>query len=81
MQTRRRDLRRALDSAVKDLGEHSATPPIVYAPFPLDLERYAELVRSSEIDCDADGEAPDTSVCPGVMLSAAARTISVSCVV
>jgi glycosyltransferase involved in cell wall biosynthesis len=68
MQTRRRDLRRALDSAVKDLGEHSATPPIVYAPFPLDLERYAELVRSSDVGLLLYDSTRYYARCSGVLL-------------
>lgn len=68
MQTRRRDLRRALDSAVSDLGAHSATPPIVYAPFPLDLERYAELVRSSDIGLLLYDSTRYYSRCSGVLL-------------
>jgi glycosyltransferase involved in cell wall biosynthesis len=68
MQTRRRDLQRALDSAVKDLGAHSATPPIVYAPFPLDLERYAELVRSSDVGLLLYDSTRYYARCSGVLL-------------
>ncbi|GFE84017.1 hypothetical protein GCM10011487_60170 [Steroidobacter agaridevorans] len=68
MQTRRRDLMRALDSTVNDLGPHSATPPIVYAPFPLDLERYAELVRSSDIGLLLYDSTRYYSRCSGVLL-------------
>lgn len=68
MQTRRRDLRRALDSAVKNLGEHSATPPIVYAPFPLELERYAELVRSSDVGLMLYDSTRYYARCSGVLL-------------
>lgn len=68
MQTRRRDLRRALDSAVNDLGAHSATPPVVYAPFPLDLERYAELVRSSDIGLLLYDSTRYYARCSGVLL-------------
>lgn len=68
MQTRRRDLRRALDSAVKDLGAHSATPPVVYAPFPLDLERYAELVRSTDIGLLLYDSTRYYARCSGVLL-------------
>lgn len=68
MQTRRRDLRRALDSTVSDLGAHSATPPIVYAPFPLDLERYAELVRSSDIGLLLYDSTRYYARCSGVLL-------------
>ncbi|WP_129775487.1 glycosyltransferase family protein [Peristeroidobacter soli] len=68
MQTRRRDLMRALDSTVSDLGPHSATPPIVYAPFPLDLERYAELVRSSDIGLLLYDSTRYYSRCSGVLL-------------
>ncbi|HEY0940530.1 MAG TPA: hypothetical protein VGE08_10575 [Steroidobacter sp.] len=68
MQTRRRDLRRALDSTVNDLGTHSATPPIVYAPFPLDLERYAELVRSSDIGLLLYDSTRYYARCSGVLL-------------
>jgi hypothetical protein len=68
MQTRRRDLRRALDSAVADLGSHSATPPVVYAPFPLDLERYAELVRSSDIGLLLYDSTRYYARCSGVLL-------------
>lgn len=68
MQTRRRDLRRALDSAVKDLGEHSATAPVVYAPFPLDLERYAELVRSSDVGLLLYDSTRYYARCSGVLL-------------
>jgi hypothetical protein len=68
MQTRRRDLRRALDSAVKNLGEHSATPPIVYAPFPLELERYAELVRSSGVGLLLYDSTRYYARCSGVLL-------------
>lgn len=68
MQTRRRDLRRALDSAVKNLGEHSATPPIVYAPFPLELERYAELVRSSDVGLLLYDSTRYYARCSGVLL-------------
>lgn len=49
MQTRRRDLQRPLDAVVAKLGAHSATPPVEYASFPLELERYAALLRSSGI--------------------------------
>lgn len=68
MQTRRRDLRRALDSTVSDLGTHSATPPIVYAPFPLELERYAELVRSSDIGLLLYDSTRYYARCSGVLL-------------
>jgi len=68
MQTKRRDLRRALDSTVKDLGEHTATPPIVYAPFPLDLERYAELVRSSDVGLLLYDSTRYYARCSGVLL-------------
>ncbi|WP_116810411.1 glycosyltransferase [Steroidobacter cummioxidans] len=68
MQTRRRDLQRALDSTVADLGAHSATPPIVYAPFPLDLERYAELVRSSDVGLLLYDSTRYYSRCSGVLL-------------
>lgn len=68
MQTRRRDLRRALDAAVNDLGTHSATPPIVYAPFPLDLERYAELVRSSDVGLLLYDSTRYYARCSGVLL-------------
>lgn len=68
MQTRRRDLMRALDSTVSDLGPHSATPPIVYAPFPLDLERYAELVRSSDIGLLLYDSTRYYARCSGVLL-------------
>ena len=68
MQTRRRDLRRALDSTVADLGAHSATPPVVYAPFPLDLERYAELVRSSDIGLLLYDSTRYYARCSGVLL-------------
>jgi glycosyltransferase involved in cell wall biosynthesis len=68
MQTRRRDLRRALDSTVTDLGAHSATPPVVYAPFPLDLERYAELVRSSDIGLLLYDSTRYYARCSGVLL-------------
>lgn len=68
MQTRRRDLRRALDSTVSELGAHGATPPIVYAPFPLDLERYAELVRSSDIGLLLYDSTRYYARCSGVLL-------------
>jgi len=68
MQTRRRDLRRALDATVSDLGAHSATPPVVYAPFPLDLERYAELVRSSDVGLLLYDSTRYYSRCSGVLL-------------
>jgi hypothetical protein len=68
MQTRRRDLMRALDSTVSDLGPHSATPPVVYAPFPLDLERYAELVRSSDIGLLLYDSTRYYTRCSGVLL-------------
>lgn len=68
MQTRRRDLRRALDSAVNDLGAHSGVPPVVYAPFPLDLERYAELVRSSDIGLLLYDSTRYYARCSGVLL-------------
>lgn len=68
MQTRRRDLMRALDSTVSDLGPHSPTPPVVYAPFPLDLERYAELVRSSDIGLLLYDSTRYYSRCSGVLL-------------
>jgi hypothetical protein len=53
---------------VKDLGEHSATPPIVYAPFPLDLERYAELVRSTDIGLLLYDSTRYYARCSGVLL-------------
>lgn len=68
MQTRRRDLRRALDSTVSDLGAHSTTPPIVYAPFPLDLQRYAELVRSADIGLLLYDSTRYYARCSGVLL-------------
>ncbi len=68
MHTRRRDLMRALDSTVSDLGAHSATPPVVYAPFPLDLERYAELVRSSDIGLLLYDSTRYYARCSGVLL-------------
>lgn len=68
MQTRRRDLRRALDSTVSDLGTHSVTPPVVYAPFPLDLEPYAELVRSSDIGLLLYDSTRYYTRCSGVLL-------------
>ncbi|MET0533426.1 MAG: hypothetical protein ABW171_04300 [Steroidobacter sp.] len=68
MQTRRKDLRRALDSTVNDLGAHSGVPPVVYAPFPLDLERYAELVRSSDIGLLLYDSTRYYARCSGVLL-------------
>lgn len=68
MQTKRRDLRRALDAAVSDLGAHSGVPPVVYAPFPLDLERYAELVRSSDIGLLLYDSTRYYARCSGVLL-------------
>lgn len=68
MQTRRRDLRRALDRTVAGLGEHSATPPIAYAPFPLELERYAKLVRSSDVGLLLYDSARYYARCSGVLL-------------
>lgn len=68
MQTRRRDLRRALDSTVSDLGAHSDVAPIVYAPFPLDLERYAELVRSADIGLLLYDSTRYYARCSGVLL-------------
>jgi glycosyltransferase involved in cell wall biosynthesis len=49
LQTRRRDLRRPLDAVVGELGEHSAIPPVAYAEFPLPLDGYAALVRSTNV--------------------------------
>ena len=49
MQTRRRDMQRPLDAVVAKLGAHSATPPVEYASFPLELERYAALLRCSGV--------------------------------
>ena len=68
MQTKRRDLRRALDSTVNDLGPHSDVPPIVYAPFPLDLERYAELVRSADVGLLLYDSTRYYARCSGVLL-------------
>lgn len=68
MQTKRRDLRRALDSTVRNLGAHSAVPPVAYAPFPLDLERYAELVRSSDVGLLLYDSTRYYARCSGVLL-------------
>lgn len=68
MQTRRRDLRRELDQTVQELGAHSATAPITYAPFPLELERYAELVRSSDVGLLLYDSARYYARCSGVLL-------------
>jgi hypothetical protein len=68
MQTERRDVRRELDSTIAALGAHSATPPVIYAPFPLELERYAELVRSSDIGMLLYDSTRYYARCSGVLL-------------
>lgn len=68
LQTRRHDLRRAINAAVKTLGTHSATPPVEYAAFPLDLEHYAALVRSSDVGLLLYDSARYYARCSGVLL-------------
>ena len=68
MQTRRRDLRRALDAAVSQLGPAATTSPITYAPFPLDLERYARLVRDTDVGLMLYDGTRYYARCSGVLL-------------
>jgi hypothetical protein len=68
MQTRRRDLRRALDAAVRQQGGAAAASPITYAPFPLDLERYAHLVRDTDIGLMLYDGTRYYARCSGVLL-------------
>lgn len=68
LQTRRRDQRRALDKLIDSLGSHGATPPITYAPFPLALEDYAALVRSSDVGLLLYDSTRYYARCSGVLL-------------
>ena len=68
MQTRRRDLRRALDATVAELGGERGTTPIIYAAFPLALEQYAELVRNTDVGLLLYDSARYYARCSGVLL-------------
>lgn len=68
LQTRRRDQRRALDRLVDSLGPHGPTPPITYAGFPLALQEYAALVRSSDVGLLLYDSTRYYARCSGVLL-------------
>ena len=68
LQTRRRDLRKPLDTIVAELGAHSETPPVTYAEFPLALDRYAALVRSADLGLLLYDGGRYYSRCSGVLL-------------
>ena len=69
MQTRRRDLQRRLDALFARLGDrHHDSTVVSYASFPLSLERYAALVRSSGIGLLLYDSARYYARCSGVLL-------------
>ena len=70
LQTARRDLRRALDDLVAQLGTTAAdaVEPIAYAAFPLTLDRYAALVRSAGIGLLLYDGAQYYARCSGVLI-------------
>jgi hypothetical protein len=68
MQTRRRDLRRALDAAVRKLPGGTSGSPVTYAPFPLDLEKYARLVRDTDVGLMLYDATRYYARCSGVLL-------------
>jgi hypothetical protein len=68
VQTNRRKPRRALSACVASLGPHGATPPLEFAPFPLDLAGYTALVRSAGIGLLLYDSARYYARCSGVLL-------------
>jgi glycosyltransferase involved in cell wall biosynthesis len=77
MQTRRRDLRRALDATVEELGGGRPRAPVVYAQFPLALEQYADLVRSTDVGLLLYDSARYYARCSGVLLEMLAAGVPV----
>jgi hypothetical protein len=68
VQTHRRRARRALSARIAAQGAHGASPPLLFAPFPLDLAGYAELVRSAGIGLLLYDGARYYARCSGVLL-------------
>ena len=68
VQTHRRRARRELDAHVAQHGAHGATPPLVFAPFPLDLTGYSALVRSAGVGLLLYDSARYYARCSGVLL-------------
>ncbi|HXN09803.1 MAG TPA: hypothetical protein VN859_01065, partial [Steroidobacteraceae bacterium] len=68
VQTHRRRARRELNARVAQRGAQGATPPLVFAPFPLDLAGYTALVRSAGIGLLLYDSARYYARCSGVLL-------------
>jgi glycosyltransferase involved in cell wall biosynthesis len=67
LQTRRSKLRKKLAQLVRELGG-TESAGITYAPFPLDLPDYAQLVRSADINLLLYDSTRYYSRCSGVLL-------------
>lgn len=68
LQTRRRKLRHRLAALVRELGARSDSQGIAYAPFPLDLLQYAQLVRSVDVNLLLYDSTRYYARCSGVLL-------------
>jgi hypothetical protein len=68
VQTSRRGARRMLNARIAVQGAHGATPPLAFAPFPLDLAGYAALVRTAGIGLLLYDSARYYARCSGVLL-------------
>lgn len=68
VQTSRHQPRHALAACVAAQGPHGTTPPLEFAPFPLDLAGYTALVRSSDIGLLLYDSARYYARCSGVLL-------------
>ncbi len=68
VQTHRRKARHELNARVAARGAHGATPPLLFAPFPLDLAAYTALVRSAGIGLLLYDSARYYARCSGVLL-------------
>lgn len=68
LQTRRSELRNKLDQLARELGTSSNHRGLTYAPFPLDLPAYAQLVRSADINLLLYDSTQYYSRCSGVLL-------------
>ncbi len=68
LQTHRRSARRELARLVASLGERSATAPIQFAPFPLDLAAYSSLLCSAALGLMLYDSERYYARCSGVLL-------------
>jgi hypothetical protein len=68
VQTSRRGARRTLSARIASQGAHGASPPLAFAPFPLDLAGYTALVRSAGIGLLLYDSARYYARCSGVLL-------------